>query len=68
MKKQRTNAHLNCKEAAEYIRMSEEWLALQRKHGYAPAYYKLGTARNAPIRYSKIDLDDYLNTMKVKVA
>jgi len=65
---QKYDQRLTCREAAIYIHMSIEWLAQQRKHGFGPAYYKYGSSSNAPVRYSLLDLDTYLESVKVKVA
>ena len=55
------------KTAAFYIGMSPDWLVLKREQGLGPSYSKYGSASNAPIRYSKIDLDAYIESTKIKV-
>jgi len=59
---------LNADEAAMYLAMSKEWLCLQRKLGSGPAFCKLGSAKNTPVRYLKQDPDACLQAAKIQVA
>lgn len=53
--------------AAKYLGVSIHLLQKWRTLGTGVPYTKLGDSFNAPIRYSVVDLDKYLEKRKVKV-
>lgn len=54
--------------AAKYLGVSIHLLQKWRTLGTGVPYTKLGDSFNAPIRYSVVDLDKYLEKRKVKVV
>lgn len=59
--------YLSPASAAQYLGISTHLLQKWRTLGTGVPYTKLGDSINAPIRYSTIDLDKYLEKRKVKV-
>lgn len=53
--------------AAQYLGVSIHLLQKWRSLGMGVPYTKLGDSFNAPIRYSVVDLDKYLEKRKIKV-
>jgi predicted DNA-binding transcriptional regulator AlpA len=51
---------LNTRAAADFLGISYWWLVKARRGGRGPKYIKIGRA----IRYSKVDLFDFINKNK----
>lgn len=58
------NSYLSTKDAAEYLGVSQAFLAHKRLEGGGPPYSKLGGLR-AAVRYSKEDLDAWMAAHRV---
>jgi len=56
-----TDAIFTTKQAAEYLRLSQQTLETWRHKGIGPPYYKIG---NRSIRYSRNDLWRYVTRNK----
>jgi excisionase family DNA binding protein len=54
--------HLTTEQAAEYLGVSESWLAGSRVRGDGPPFYKLGRA----VRYIRATLDDWTREREVR--
>jgi excisionase family DNA binding protein len=57
----RMREHLNTEQAAEYLGVSESWLAGSRVRGDGPPFYRLGRA----VRYIRSALDAWANKRQV---
>lgn len=51
---------LTQEQAAEFLTLSPRTLADWRCQGFGPRYRKLGTGRNAPVRYREDELEEWL--------
>jgi hypothetical protein len=58
--------YLSPSTAAKYLDISTHLLQKWRSLGIGVPYTKLGDSINAPIRYSVHDLEQYLETRKIK--
>ena len=54
--------HLTTEQAAEYLGVSESWLAGSRVRGDGPPFYKLGRA----VRYIRSTLDAWVREREVR--
>jgi excisionase family DNA binding protein len=54
--------HLTTEQAAEYLGVSESWLAGSRVRGDGPPFYKLGRA----VRYIRATLDEWMREREVR--
>jgi excisionase family DNA binding protein len=54
--------HLSTEQAAEYLGVSESWLAGSRVRGDGPPFYKLGRA----VRYIRATLDEWTREREVR--
>jgi hypothetical protein len=59
---------LTRKQAAEYLNIRYGLLNTWAFKGVGPKFVKLGDGRNAPTRYSKKDLDDFIGVSRISAA
>jgi hypothetical protein len=58
--------HLTTTEAAEMMNCRPNTLAIWRLRGMGPKYIAMGQGKRRSIRYSRIDIENYMNERKIR--